>query len=236
MKLLIASDIHGAAGYCRDLLAAWDREGADRLLLLGDLLYHGPRNDLPPDYAPKEVIALLNARKNQIFCVRGNCDTEVDQMVLEFPVLADYAVLTAGSRLLYATHGHVYNTAHLPPLQPGDILLHGHTHIPAWEVFGTDNLYLNPGSVSIPKAGTPHRYMTLENGVFTWKELGGVPYTDLIIYMPRGRGRACPALHLPIDARCALHARAGHARPLPPMQSITRHPVGRPVPGHRGTP
>ena len=95
MKLLIASDIHGAAGYCRDLLAAWDREGADRLLLLGDLLYHGPRNDLPPDYAPKEVIALLNARKNQIFCVRGNCDTEVDQMVLEFPLLADYAVLTA---------------------------------------------------------------------------------------------------------------------------------------------
>ena len=116
------------------------------------------------------------ARKNQIFCVRGNCDTEVDQMVLEFPVLADYAVLTAGSRLLYATHGHVYNTAHLPPLQPGDILLHGHTHIPAWEVFGTDNLYLNPGSVSIPKAGTPHSYMTLENGVFTWKELGGDVY------------------------------------------------------------
>ena len=140
MKLLIASDIHGAAGYCRDLLAAWDREGADRLLLLGDLLYHGPRNDLPPDYAPKEVIALLNARKNQIFCVR------------------------------------VYNTAHLPPLQPGDILLHGHTHIPAWEVFGTDNLYLNPGSVSIPKAGTPHSYMTLENGVFTWKALGGEAY------------------------------------------------------------
>ena len=124
----------------------------------------------------EEVIALLNARKNQIFCVRGNCDTEVDQMVLEFPVLADYAVLTAGSRLLYATHGHVYNTAHLPPLQPGDILLHGHTHIPAWEVFGTDNLYLNPGSVSIPKAGTPHSYMTLENGVFTWKELGGEAY------------------------------------------------------------
>ena len=121
------------------------------------------------------------ARKNQIFCVRGNCDTEVDQMVLEFPVLADYAVLTAGSRLLYATHGHVYNTAHLPPLQPGDILLHGHTHIPAWEVFGTDNLYLNPGSVSLPKAGTPHSYMTLENGVFTWKELGGDVYHTLTL-------------------------------------------------------
>ena len=96
MKLLIASDIHGAAGYCRQLLDAWDREGADRLLLLGDVLYHGPRNDLPPDYAPKEVIALLNARKDKIFCVRGNCDTEVDQMVLEFPILADYAVFTAG--------------------------------------------------------------------------------------------------------------------------------------------
>ena len=172
MKLLIASDIHGAAGYCRDLLAAWDREGADRLLLLGDLLYHGPRNDLPPDYAPKEVIALLNARKNQIFCVRGNCDTEVDQMVLEFPVLADYAVLTAGSRLLYATHGHVYNTAHLPPLQPGDILLHGHTHIPRRTL--RNGVYvLNPGSVSIPKAGSWHGYMTLEDGVFTWKTLSG---------------------------------------------------------------
>ena len=172
MKLLIASDIHGAAGYCRDLLAAWNREGADRLLLLGDLLYHGPRNDLPPDYAPKEVIALLNARKNQIFCVRGNCDTEVDQMVLEFPLLADYAVLTAGSRLLYATHGHVYNTAHLPPLQPGDILLHGHTHIPRRTL--RDGVYvLNPGSVSIPKAGSWHGYMTLEDGVFTWKTLSG---------------------------------------------------------------
>ena len=96
MKLLIASDIHGAADCCRSLLDAWDREGADRLLLLGDILYHGPRNDLPPAYAPKQVLALLNARRDRIFCVRGNCDTEVDQMVLEFPILADYAVLTAG--------------------------------------------------------------------------------------------------------------------------------------------
>lgn len=176
MKFLIASDIHGSAYYCEQLLQAFEREQASRLLLLGDILYHGPRNDLPRDYALKKVIAMLNGMADTILCVRGNCDTEVDQMVLEFPVLADYAVLTAGSRLLYATHGHVYNTAHLPPLQPGDILLHGHTHIPAWEVFGTDNLYLNPGSVSIPKAGTPHSYMTLENGVFTWKALGGEAY------------------------------------------------------------
>ena len=171
MKLLIASDIHGAAGYCRDLLAAWDREGADRLLLLGDLLYHGPRNDLPPDYAPKEVIALLNARKNQIFCVRGNCDTEVDQMVLDFPVLADYAVLPVGQRLIYATHGHIYHVKNLPPLAPGDVLLHGHTHVPAWTEFGQGNLYLNPGSVSIPKEDSPHSYMTLEGNTMQWKEL-----------------------------------------------------------------
>lgn len=179
MKLLIASDIHGAADCCRRLLDAAARENADRLLLLGDILYHGPRNDLPPDYAPKEVIALLNAQKDKIFCVRGNCDTEVDQMVLDFPVLADYAVFTAGARLIYATHGHVYNTAHLPPLQPGDILLHGHTHVPAWRPFGEDNYYLNPGSVSIPKENTPRSYMTLEEGMFTWKDLDGAAYHTL---------------------------------------------------------
>ena len=153
MNLMIASDIHGSARYCRDLLAAFDREGADRLLLLGDLLYHGPRNDLPDEYAPKEVIALLNERKSRLLCVRGNCEAEVDQMVLEFPVLADYAILWAGERMIFATHGHHHNKSAMPPLQPGDILLHGHTHIPAWERVG-ENLYLNPGSVSIPKEGS----------------------------------------------------------------------------------
>ena len=171
MKLLIASDIHGAAGYCRDLLAAWDREGADRLLLLGDLLYHGPRNDLPREYAPKEVIPLLNEKKEKLLCVRGNCDAEVDQMVLEFPVLADYAVLPVGRRLIYATHGHIYHVKNLPPLAPGDVLLHGHTHVPAWTEFGQGNLYLNPGSVSIPKENSPHSYMTLEGNTMQWKEL-----------------------------------------------------------------
>ena len=114
-----------------------------------------------------------------LYSVRGNCDTEVDQMVLEFPILADYAVLTAGQRLIYATHGHRYNTAHLPPLQPGDILLHGHTHIPAWEQFGRDNLYLNPGSVSIPKENSPRSYMTLQDGVLAWKDLDGAAYHTL---------------------------------------------------------
>ena len=120
-KLMIASDIHGSAYYCRKMLEAFDREQADRLLLLGDILYHGPRNDLPKEYAPKEVIKMLNERKTKIFCVRGNCDTEVDQMVLEFPILADYAVFPAADRLIYATHGHHFHMNQLPPLQPGDI-------------------------------------------------------------------------------------------------------------------
>ena len=179
MKLLIASDIHGAADCCRRLLDAASRENADRLLLLGDILYHGPRNDLPPDYAPKEVIALLNAQKGKIFCVRGNCDTEVDQMVLEFPVLADYCILPVGQKLVYATHGHIYNKKNLPPLAPGDVLLHGHTHVPAWQPFGENNYYLNPGSVSIPKENTPRSYMTLQDGVLVWKDLDGAAYHTL---------------------------------------------------------
>ena len=181
MKLLIASDIHGSAFYCRQLLDAWDREQPDRALLLGDILYHGPRNDLPRDYAPKDVIAMLNERKDSILCVRGNCDTEVDQMVLSFPVMADYALLFLDGITVYATHGHVYNTGHLPPLRPGDVLLHGHTHVPAWQQ--TENcLYLNPGSVAIPKENSPHSYMTLENGLFLWKDLEGKAYHQMRLH------------------------------------------------------
>lgn len=171
MKWMIASDLHGSAYYCRKMLEAFEREGADRLFLLGDLLYHGPHNDLPREYAPKEVIPLLNGKKEKLLCVRGNCDAEVDQMVLEFPVLADYAVLPVGQRLIYATHGHIYHVKNLPPLAPGDVLLHGHTHVPAWTEFGQGNLYLNPGSVSIPKENSPHSYMTLEGNTMQWKEL-----------------------------------------------------------------
>ena len=171
MKWMIASDLHGSSYYCRKMLEAFEREGADRLFLLGDLLYHGPRNDLPREYAPKEVIPLLNGKKEKLLCVRGNCDAEVDQMVLEFPVLADYAVLPVGQRLIYATHGHIYHVKNLPPLAPGDVLLHGHTHVPAWTEFGQGNLYLNPGSVSIPKENSPHSYVTLEGNTMQWKEL-----------------------------------------------------------------
>lgn len=175
MKWMIASDIHGSAFYCRQMLNAFEREKADRLILLGDLLYHGPRNDLPEEYAPKEVIGLLNAHKDEILCVRGNCEAEVDQMVLQFPVMADYAILEAGKRLIFITHGHIFNNDHLPPLRAGDILLHGHTHVPACQEFHT-HIYLNPGSVAIPKNDTPHGYMTLEGGCFLWKTLEGDVY------------------------------------------------------------
>ena len=170
MKILIASDLHGSAYYTGRLCEKIEDEAARRVLLLGDLLYHGPRNDLPKEYAPKRVIGLLSAYKDRLLCVRGNCDTEVDQMVLPFPILADYAVIPVGERLLYATHGHRYNPGSPPPLCPGDLLLCGHTHVPACEPTGAF-YYLNPGSVSIPKNGSPHAYMTLEDGGFLWKDL-----------------------------------------------------------------
>ena len=176
MKLMIASDIHGSAYYCREMLAAFDREQADRLLLLGDILYHGPRNDLPKEYNPKDVIQQLNARKQSLFCVRGNCDAEVDQLVLEFPIMAEYAIFCVGNRLIFATHGHHFNENNLPPMQPGDILLHGHTHIPAWKPFGTGNLYLNPGSVALPKENFPHGYMIMDDETVEWKDLKGATY------------------------------------------------------------
>ena len=172
MKWLIASDIHGSEFYCKKVLEAFDREQADRLLLLGDILYHGPRNDLPKEYAPKKVITLLNERKASILCVRGNCDTEVDQMVLEFPILADYAVIDLGNRLLYATHGHVYGEFNPPPLNNGDILLCGHTHVPKCVEYETF-VYMNPGSASLPKENSHHGYMTLEDDLFLWKDFNG---------------------------------------------------------------
>ena len=175
MKLMIASDIHGAAGFCREMLEAFERERADRLVLLGDILYHGPRNDLPEDYDPKKVIAMLNSLPDQPLCVRGNCDTEVDQMVLGFPIMADYALIEADGQTVFATHGHLYNPMHLPPLKQGDILLCGHTHVPAWEDCGAYR-YFNPGSVSIPKEGSSRGYMLMEKSAFTWKTLDGNVY------------------------------------------------------------
>ncbi|MGM9681292.1 MAG: phosphodiesterase [Eubacteriales bacterium] len=172
MKFMIASDIHGSAYYCKQMLDALEREGANRLILLGDLLYHGPRNDLPREYAPKSVIAMLNGAKERLLCVRGNCDTEVDQMVLDFPILADYMIVQMGNRTVYATHGHKFGPDHLPPLCPGDALLFGHTHIPFCER-RNGILCLNPGSVSIPKENSAHGYMTMDEDRLIWKTLDG---------------------------------------------------------------
>ena len=172
MKIMIASDIHGSALYCRKLLEIFDAEKADKLLLLGDLLYHGPRNPLPEEYDPKVVAAMLNERKQQILCVRGNCDSEVDQMMLEFPIMAEYCIVSAGTRMIFATHGHVHHEANLPMLQPGDVLLHGHTHIPALEA-RDGYIYANPGSVTLPKGGSARSYLVLEDTMFTLKTLQG---------------------------------------------------------------
>lgn len=175
---MIASDIHGSSYYCKLMLEAFEREKADRLLLLGDILYHGPRNDLPREYAPKEVLAMLNGMKDKILCVRGNCDTEVDQMVLEFPIMADYAVVMIGKHIIYATHGHNYNERNLPSLQKGDILLNGHTHVPKYIAY-ENYVYMNPGSISIPKENSCNSYMMIDENGFVWKNLeDGTKYLE----------------------------------------------------------
>ena len=180
MKIMVASDIHGSALYCRRMLERFDEEGADKLLLLGDLLYHGPRNPLPEEYNPKAVAEMLNARKQQILCVRGNCDGEVDQMMLGFPIMADYCILSVGSRMIFATHGHHHNENSLPMLQEGDILLHGHTHIPVLEDRGAYML-ANPGSVTLPKQESVRGYLLLEEGLLTLKDLDNTTEQKLSI-------------------------------------------------------
>ena len=164
MKLLIASDIHGSAYWCRKLMETIEAEQPDKILLLGDLLYHGPRNDLPKDYCPKEVIPMLSALKEKILAVRGNCEAEVDQMVLPFPCMADYALVEADGLTIYLTHGHLHSPDNLPPLQPGTVFLSGHTHVKMDQTKGGIRC-LNPGSVSIPKDGS-HSCLIYENGAF----------------------------------------------------------------------
>ena len=170
MKLLIASDIHGSAYWCEKLLLLLKREKAERMLLLGDILYHGPRNDLPREYAPKAVTAMLNGLDTPVLGVRGNCDAEIDQTVLTFPLMSDYALLLWSSRTLFVTHGHVFAPDSHPRLLPGDAFLSGHIHIPVCE-WRDGILYLNPGSVSLPKESTGNSCMVFENGIFRWFDL-----------------------------------------------------------------
>ena len=173
MKLVFVSDIHGSAYYARLLPEIDAREKPERIVLLGDLLYHGPRNDLPRDYAPKEVTAILNGMKRRFLCVRGNCDAEVDQMVLDFPIGADYMALFLDGRMAFVTHGHLFNLENLPALNPGDLLIHGHTHVKVLEPFGQDNFYINPGSAALPKDDSEPSYMVYEDGAFTIKTMEG---------------------------------------------------------------
>lgn len=170
MRLIIASDIHGSAYYCEKLIEQYNKIKPDKLVLLGDLLYHGPRNELPRDYSPKTVAQLLNSVSDSIICVRGNCDSEVDQMLLDFPIMAEYCLLYDGTACFFATHGHVYNPDNMPKLSKGDILINGHTHVPAIEK-QEHFTYINPGSVSIPKNGSRNQYLYYESGVFTQKYL-----------------------------------------------------------------
>ena len=168
MRILIFSDLHGDYKRAEEIKAIWEEGNFDSIFLLGDILYHGPRNDLPPFYCPKKVIPILSELKDYIIAVRGNCDAEVDQMVLEFPVLADYGWMEIDGKTFYMSHGHIYNEHNLPPLKPGDIFMHGHTHV-LWAEKVGDITILNPGSVSIPKEGNPPTYAILENSRFTIK-------------------------------------------------------------------
>ena len=170
MKLLIASDIHGCASSARKLVEYFEKEKCDKMLLLGDILYHGPRNNLPDEYDCKEVIALLNPLKEKIWCVRGNCDAEVDQMVLEFPLTSEYMQIPVEEKTIFATHGHHYGPDKLPPIGSGDILLCGHFHVPAHKQI-EDVLYLNPGSTSIPKGGSEKSFMILDGRTLTWRRI-----------------------------------------------------------------
>ena len=164
MKLLIASDIHGSAYWCRKLMNVINQENPTKVILLGDILYHGPRNDLPKDYAPKEVIKMLSEIQNKIICVRGNCDAEVDQMVLPFSCMNEYVQLFVDNKIVYCTHGHHANPESLPILSAGDIFLYGHTHIKQDEIINGIRC-LNPGSVSIPKDGS-NSCLIYEGGAF----------------------------------------------------------------------
>ena len=172
MKYIIASDIHGSAYWCQKLIDAFKKEKANKLILLGDILYHGPRNDLPLEYNPKSVIEMLNNLKGKVISVRGNCDSEVDAMVLNFPIIADFAMIPCENSTVFLTHGHIYNEANLPPIYNGDVLVHGHTHIPICKK-ESSYFIINPGSVSIPKENSHHGYMTFDSKSFILKDFDG---------------------------------------------------------------
>ena len=166
MKILFLSDIHGVPSTLEAALAAADTLRPDKIVLLGDLLYHGPRNGVPNFYDPVKVAKILNGLKDRLVAVRGNCDAEVDQMMFEFPMMSDYAVLDAGTETFFLTHGHLYNEYQLPPIGMGTVLAHGHTHVPELKKLDCGITIFNPGSISLPKGGSSRSY-----GFFDGREL-----------------------------------------------------------------
>ncbi|MDR0931819.1 MAG: phosphodiesterase [Victivallales bacterium] len=180
MKILFFSDVHGSPESVEQLMRRIAYHAPDHLALLGDVLYHGPRNPLRPDYAPIQVVERLNTLKGQISAVRGNCDSEVDQALLDFPIMSDYATLLSDNRRFFLTHGHLWNPGNLPPLESGSVLASGHTHIPQIERLSSGIVAFNPGSTSLPKGGFAPSYGWYENGVLqvldltTGKELFGM--------------------------------------------------------------
>ncbi|HDX8835360.1 TPA: phosphodiesterase [Klebsiella oxytoca] len=163
MKLMFASDIHGSLPAAERVLELFARSGAQWLVILGDVLNHGPRNALPEGYAPDQVAEALNRVAERVIAVRGNCDSEVDQMLLHFPITASWQQVLSERTRLFLTHGHLYSPDNLPPLAAGDVLVYGHTHIPVAEKRGEIFLF-NPGSVSIPKGGFTASYGLLNEG------------------------------------------------------------------------
>ncbi|WP_010240472.1 phosphodiesterase [Clostridium arbusti] len=169
-KLFFISDIHGSLYYLKKILEIYESEKADYIIILGDELYHGPRNPLPKEYNPKEVAQLLNTYKDKIIAVRGNCDSEVDEMVLDYPMMATYSIVLYNGRRLFLTHGHVYDKNKLPNLSSGDAIIYGHTHVPLAEK-QNDIFVINLGSISMPKEDNPNSYGILENDIFLIKDL-----------------------------------------------------------------
>ncbi len=172
MKIMFLSDVHGSLYYTEKALEIFESEKATHLFLLGDIMYHGPRNPLTKDYNPAKVAELLNEVKDKIIAVRGNCDSEVDQMLLQFPIMSDYNIFALENYKIFATHGHIYNKENMPVLNKGDVFIHGHFHLPMAEKID-DVYYLNPGSISLPKENNDNSYAILENNKFEIKNLEG---------------------------------------------------------------
>lgn len=180
MKLVFISDIHGSIYYLRKAIDRFNLEKGDYLIILGDILYHGARNDLPKEYNPKEVIKELNKYKDKIIAVRGNCDSEVDEMVLEFPIMATYSNILLENKRLFLTHGHIYNEKKLIELKEKSAFIYGHTHIPRAE-FKNGIYFLNPGSITLPKENNPNTYGILENNKFIIKTLEGKLFKEIVL-------------------------------------------------------